>query len=139
LFAWRFAGSQFQPPQAALDKFAAQQVCVAPLFRQADPFAKSFQSRIATKQSQFREAEYPTHTNRPDYSHAIQGLQCAFLIAQTREDHGLLERPSRKIIRQLSSLLATTGARIGVAQIGPIGPVVTFDKSPDCFLSSTPA
>ena len=65
------------------------------LFWQADLLAKSFQSRIAAKQSQFREAEYRAHPNRPHYGHAIQSLQCAFLIAQTREDHGLLERPAK--------------------------------------------
>ena len=107
------------------------------LFRQADLLAKSFQSRIAAKQSQFREAEDRAHPNRPDYGHATQSLQCAVFIAQTREDQGLLERAWRKIDCQLFSLLAAAGPRISLAQIGPIGPDVTFDENPDCFVRST--
>src|SRR6266436_8376119 len=91
----------------------------------ADLPAKSFHSRIAAKQSQFRETEYRAHRNRPHYGHAIQSLQCAFLIAQTREDHGLLEW--RKINGQLFSLFAATGPRISVAQVAPLGPGVTLD------------
>src|SRR4051794_27101409 len=96
-------------------------------FRQADLLAKSFQSRIASKQSQFREAEYRAHSNRPHYGHAIQSLQSAFLIAQTREDHGSLM--PRKTHCQLFSLLAAAGPRISVAQIG-----LVLSQNPDCFL-----
>ena len=72
-------------------------------FRQADLLAKSFQSRIAAKQSQFRETEYRAHPNRPHYGHAIQSLQCAFLIAQTREDHGLLDGLGERSIASFSA------------------------------------
>src|SRR5688572_1661774 len=77
------------------------------LFRQADLLAKSFQPRIAAKQSQFREAEYRARPNRPYCGHASESLQGAFLIAQTREDQGSLLR--RKIRCQLFSLFAAAG------------------------------
>ena len=79
---------------------------------QANLLAKSFHSRIAAKQSQLRESEYRAHPNRPHYGHAIQSLQGAFFVTQTREDHGLLER--RKIKCQLFSLFEAAGPRIRV-------------------------
>src|SRR5437764_15346597 len=104
------------------------------LFWQADLLAKSFHSWIAAKESQFRETEYRAHPNRPHYRHATQSLQGAFLIAQTREDHGSLLR--RNIHCQLFSLFAATGPRISVAQKAPFGLGVTLDENPDCYLCS---
>src|SRR5262249_46738178 len=59
------------------------------LFRQPDFLTERLHSRIAAKQRELRSMKGPAYSRGAELNHAIQGLERAILVAQTRIDNRL--------------------------------------------------
>src|SRR6266849_4682635 len=104
------------------------------LFRQADLLTKSFHSRIAANQVEFRKVEVSADANGAQRGHAIECFERALLVAETGKDQSLRERVGGAG-RQFLSLVAATCASQGVAQkAAGICRIGICGEEPDGFL-----
>src|SRR5262245_51118884 len=105
--------------------------------RQRNLFAKCVNSRIATKQREFREVEGTAYSRATEFSDSVQCLQSAILVAQTGINDCLVKRIRFQSGCEFLSVLATTGPTVGITEITLTQGVTHCGEDLDCFIHSS--
>src|SRR5262249_48127302 len=91
------------------------------LLRQCNLLSKSLNSRIVTKQREFRCVESSAYSHCPEFSQAVQCLQRTILVAQAGIDECLRNRIRSEIGCEFLSVLPSAGPPVSVTEITGVG------------------
>src|SRR5579864_7537261 len=97
------------------------------LLGQSRFLTKSFHSRIAANQVEFRKGEVSADANGAQRGHAIECFESALLVAETGKDQSLRERacgPGHQFLRLVAAACASQGVAqkaAGICRVGMCG------------------